>query len=298
MISALSVMILPSTLFWTSCIHTEGILYMLLGFFLYHLCCNWAAGSESPGPTSGSSVRFQPLLYSLFFFGLMVFFRSAMAISLLPAIGFWWLAGRFPNRRIFAIVAGMTLAIFILVLAIPGIASGFLHTLSARQLEFQSLIGNSRLNLPKLEPTWKSFLTLLPTASFNGFFQPLPGRGGQLVYSLFSIELILIWAIVAYSIMSLFIRKGNSSLPSFTPSDLTPTSQALLPFLATSVGCLLFSLTGMLLIGYIVPFAGAIVRYRSIFLPFLLAPFLHIISKHALIHRLNSQLQKFLVTLD
>jgi hypothetical protein len=33
----------------------------------------------------------------------------------------------------------------------------------------------------------------------------------------------------------------------------------------------------MLLIGLFVPFAGTIVRYRSIYLPFLLAPSLHIL---------------------
>src|SRR6201999_854430 len=36
-LTALSVYLLPSVLFWTSCIHREGALYMLLGFFFYSL---------------------------------------------------------------------------------------------------------------------------------------------------------------------------------------------------------------------------------------------------------------------
>jgi hypothetical protein len=289
MITALSVLVLPSTLFWTSCIHTEGILYMMLGFFGYYLYKAGIGRSKAAGSPPGRSLNLRPLLYSLVFFGLMVFFRSAMAISLLPAIGFWWLAGLFPSRRTLARVTGMTLATIILVLAIPGISAIILHTLSTRQQEFQSLIGNSRLSLPKLDPTWKSFLEVLPTASCNGFFQPLPGSGGQLIYSVFSIELILIWSIVIYALISFSFSKDYPT-PASSPSSLR--------FLATSTGCLLFSLTGMLLIGFIVPFAGAIVRYRSIFLPFLLAPFLHILSKHAVIHRLNCWLTQNLLAGD
>src|SRR6202012_3677628 len=34
-LTAATIFLLPSTLFWTSCIHREGALYMLLGFLLY-----------------------------------------------------------------------------------------------------------------------------------------------------------------------------------------------------------------------------------------------------------------------
>jgi len=43
----------------------------------------------------------------------------------------------------------------------------------------------------------------------------------------------------------------------------------------------------MLSIGFFVPFAGTIVRYRSIYLPFLLAPFLHYLRSFPLFQTLN-----------
>jgi hypothetical protein len=43
----------------------------------------------------------------------------------------------------------------------------------------------------------------------------------------------------------------------------------------------------MLTIGFFVPFAGTIVRYRSIYLPFLLAPALHTLRQLPVIQPLN-----------
>ena len=50
----------------------------------------------------------------------------------------------------------------------------------------------------------------------------------------------------------------------------------------------------MLLIGAIVPFAGAIVRYRSLYLPFLLAPCLHSLVHWPPLRRLNQRLAAWL----
>jgi len=50
----------------------------------------------------------------------------------------------------------------------------------------------------------------------------------------------------------------------------------------------------MLLIGAIVPFAGAIVRYRSLYLPFLLAPCLHSLLHWPPLRRLNQRLAAWL----
>ncbi len=43
-----------------------------------------------------------------------------------------------------------------------------------------------------------------------------------------------------------------------------------------TAGFFLFAIAGCLIIGYTVPFAGAIVRYRSVFLVFLLLPVLKV----------------------
>ena len=51
--------------------------------------------------------------------------------------------------------------------------------------------------------------------------------------------------------------------------------------------CLIFALFGMLVIGSMIPFVGAIVRYRSIYLPFLLAPALYSLRTLSVIQSLK-----------
>jgi hypothetical protein len=155
----------------------------------------------------------------------------------------------------------------------PHILTLIPRALSSRQHEYQSLTGNSRIPLPLLEPTWNSLCQVLPDALFNGLFQPIPGAGGQKIYLFFSLELYAIWIIVMIALYFRFIHKTTAPFRS-NPSPSKPTSLSPRHF---SIACLLLAIPGMLLIGYIIPFVGAIVRYRSIYLPFLLAPCLTIL---------------------
>jgi hypothetical protein len=262
-LSSLSMLLLPSTLFWTTCIHTEGLVYPLLGFFFYYLDQLLARRSDGGIVAGGNNTSF---LRCFFLFALAVFFRPAILIGLLPATGFWILAEK-KQRYWIAIAAIAAMAILSF--------SPILHTLSARQNEFQQLTGNSRIELPLLQPTGASFLHVLPRALLNGLFQPLPGSGGQPIYEIFSAELIGIWLIIAYAL----IRRPR------------PT-----PFLSPfAIACLLFAVPGMLLVGYIIPFVGSIIRYRSLYLPFLLAPFLHTLRNQPIVRSINSWLRKYIV---
>jgi hypothetical protein len=186
----------------------------------------------------------------------------------------WWVETA-PSRRLLltitAIVAGAGIA---LTLFIPGgLPHYILQAISDRQQEFRVLEGHSRLALPALDGSWGSLWRALPAALRNGLFEPLPGSGGQRIYWAFSLELLGIWAVIvlagSYWLLS---RKRPGSLHSFTAA------------------CLLFAFTGLLMIGLMVPFAGAIIRYRSIFLPFLLAPFLHSLHSTQIIKKLNKLL--------
>ena len=243
MLTALSVYLLPSALFWTSCVHREGALYMFLGFFLY-------------------SLDRRAFKAAALFFLLIAYFRSAVALTLIPALIIWWwpsLPNKPRNKKLLFAGAGAVGLLIILVLAGPLL----LKALAQQQQSFQVLIGNSRINLPQMDGTFGSLLHTLPAALLNGWFEPLPGTGGQKVYLIFSIELLLIWAIV---ILALLRRPALSTF---------------------STGCIVFALLGMLLMGLIVPFVGAIVRYRSIYLPFLLAPFLYVLCTRTILRRLD-----------
>jgi len=239
MLTALSVYLLPSVLFWTSCVHREGAIYIFLGFFLYSLDHrSWKS--------------------AVLFFLLIAYFRSAVALTLIPALIMiiWRSPSLTPRHKKLLLAASLGL-LLILVLAGPQLLKG----LAVQQQAFQILNGNSRINLPVLDGTPGSLLHTLPAAMLNGWFEPLPGTGGQTVYLLFSIELLLIWAVV---VLAMLRRPALSSFSS---------------------GCVLFAFLGMLLIGLIVPFVGAIVRYRSIYLPFILAPFLYHLCTRTILRR-------------
>jgi hypothetical protein len=257
-LAATSVFWLPSVLFWTACIYREGMLYMLLGFLFYHLDHLFTR----PGR--------RPLFNAIILFFLIAYFRIAVAVTLIPAVLIWyWIEHPLPRRMT---IAGMII-LFLLTLSIPGLRTPLLRTVTTEQASFQVLQGHSRLYLPALDGTLTSVWRAFPTALRNGFFEPLPGSGGQPVYLAFSIELVLIWLIVLFA-------AGRS----LAAKPATPTSA---PRPGFSAACLLFALAGMLTIGFFVPFVGTIVRYRSIYLPFLVAPALHALRHLPVIRRLN-----------
>lgn len=318
LLSAVLVLLIPSTLYWTACIHKEGLIWLSLGFFFYHL-----QGALSGGWNT------KRVVLCLIFFCMTAFFRLAIALSLLAGLLLWWLIpgkpmhGKIPApakapspdpapgpasrrlprpglwRRAPGLLAAAVIVTLILI-AKPALFSGILSYVSGQQMEFQVLHGNSRIYLPVLEPTPGSFLHILPTALFNGFLQPLPGSGGQPIYLVFSIELILVWLVVLWGLITLLepapahppgpARLAGGSQPNSAqppPDPSRPTGFLLC--------CLLFAASGLLLIGYIIPFAGAIIRYRSLYLPFLLLPFVHILRKHPFFTRLNDHLHRLLL---
>ena len=280
LLCAACTLFIPSTLYWTACIHKEGLLYLTLGFFFYHVQGAMARGWN-----------FRNVLLCLVFFLLTAFFRAGIAVSLLPGLYLWALiggSGSDRSRKPIRIVLSFILAgLIIVVIAKPTLFSGIPSYISTQAAEFQAFQGRSRLYLPQLQPAGNSFLHILPTAVLNGFCEPLPGTGGQSIYMVFSIELLLIWAIVVFASLSLLRPARNLPLSGQVPkASCSPTGFALC--------CLVFSLSGLLLIGYTIPFAGAIVRYRSLYLPFLLAPFVHLLHRQPFFQRLNEGLGRLL----
>jgi hypothetical protein len=269
--TASAALLLPSVLFWTGCIQTEGIVYSLLGWLLYIL----------DDPRRSNSLPYR-IIMAAAITGFIIFQRQAIAIGLLPAIFIWLLANKDLTRRQWlGITAAITLLLASAIILAPSLFSPFFHTIADRQAEFQTLPGKSRIYLPILHPSFDSFIQILPSASFNAFFQPLPGAGGQSIYLAFTAELAIIWLLIICSLVRCWI-------PAAKPTGTSPAPRT---FIAI---CLIFAIPSILLIGYIVPFVGAIVRYRSIYLPFLLMPFLHFLHCPFLA-RINTWLTKSLI---
>lgn len=267
-LTSFTVFLIPSTLFWTSVIHREALLYMLIGFLVYNLHGLLARG-----------FAWKRTLYCIICFGFILWVRDTVAFLLLPPILCWLFVEKPRLRRSLALLGVVAMISLLLTPSFQHLPA----SVARHQREFFALEGHSRLPLPALDGTWRSLFHILPSALLNGFFEPLPGSGGRSIYLLFSVELLLIWGIVVFALVHNFRDHRNHGRLN--------KDHIVTPF---GWFCLLFALTGMLAVGAMIPFAGAIVRYRSIYLPFLLSPFLHAIRTVPLFQSLNHRLYSYL----
>lgn len=263
LLCAYTALLLPSTLFFTACTHKDGVLYLLLGFFLYY----WQKQLHN-----GFTAR--ALITSALLFAGIMMIRINMVFGLLPGIVIWTLAVK-TQWKTWVILLTTTLS-FLLLAFVAGTvnaAYNFFNIISERQHDFYYMQGKSRIFLPLLQPAAISFLHTLPYAVINGFFQPFPGQGGQPIYTAFSAELLFIWAITLMAIYKIIRARSFEKMPGF------------------GWLCLALFTTQLLLIGYVVPFIGAIIRYRSLFLPFVVALALYYL-RHTKLYLKAEQLLK------
>lgn len=232
--------LIPSALYFSSGIHKDLFVFTLLGFFIYALYFL----IKKPG-----NIRLWLLLILSIFFLLIM--RNIVVLLMVPSLIFlFFRLTYFKNLK--ALVATFLLSL----LALTGLhftKADPLQLIAHRQQDFFDLpVAYSQLPLPKLEPTTQSFVDVFPAAANHAFLRPyvweFPGH--------FLMILGLEWFCLLLFIFLFFIRNKL---------------QCISPFYVVSI---LFSLLIILIAGFIVPNAGALVRYRSLYLPFLITPFL------------------------
>jgi hypothetical protein len=236
--------LLPSFLFWCSGIHKDGLIFSLLSLMVYHFFYALKQDGFTLKRLGWISICWL-LIFPL---------RNYVAFAALPAFFAWWLSGKKPKRTwlvFFGTYAVGLLLFFLLPKISPSL--NFPSIVVKRQQEFFSLQGNSFVATDTLEDNIRSFANLFPQAANHALLRPYVTEAKKITYIPAAIEVVLAWALVL--LVLLFpIRQKNSE----------PLITALL-FLSISL---------LLLVGYTVPFLAAIVRYRSIYLPFLIVPIL------------------------
>ena len=113
------------------------------------------------------------------------------------------------------------------------------------QHQFLALKG-TRFELPALQPGISSFAALFPLALNHVFLRPYPWEAASALQLFYALEIIFFWIIIVFAIIK---RREDWKLRLFNPVIL------MILFLAIS---------SCILTGYIVPFPGAIARYRII----------------------------------
>lgn len=236
--------LLPSLLVFTGTIHKDAIVFCLLAFFCHTFYFSLR-----------DKISFKRILILLITAFFITIIRSYVMIALLPCLLAWVIAAKTKISPWVAFAGTYVISILILLLiqlASPG--STPLKMISSRQAEFFKLeTAKSQIATDTIYPTLQSFAKNSPQALSHTLMQPYLFQFSAIpVIQLFALEMHIY--MLFFLLMLLFYKRSACD-----------------PFAAFSI---FFALTIFLIIGYIVPNIGAISRYRSIFLPFLITPLL------------------------
>lgn len=262
-----AVFLLPSVIFWGSGVLKEGLIFFALGLLVYNIYQLFTAKAMFI-----CSIATILLALSKFYIWL----------AILPCLFF--LVWENKNRKINVF---LKYVIVIVCFCLAGLnidkytsIQNPMVTLSQKQLEFNKLasgnmqdsnfkpipIAGSVISINKLEPTFTSFIKNAPSALINVFFRPFPWELKSAMMLLAGFENLLILSII---ILCIFFIKSLKKIK-----------------WAYVLFCLSFVIIQFLIIGETTPILGAITRYKTIALPFLIISFLFIFDKNKIIKNL------------
>ena len=241
---------LPSCLFWNSGMDKDGMVVFFAGLFIFYFdrCL-----TQKDLFKSG-------LLCVLSFTGIL-FMRNFTAITFLPAAIAWLLC--FRKRKNAYIYFAVVYIVCILLFFWSGTLNSTYNLplrLAEKQHQFLSLEGNTKLPLTPLEPTFLSYLKVFPEAVNHVFWRPYITEIKSPFHLLSFLENLTVIVII---VLIIWITRKRTLLILHHPFSL---------FL------LFIALANMLSIGYSVPFTGAIMRYKALYVIFLLLPFINCIK--------------------
>ncbi len=234
---------LPSTLYFTSLIGKDIMVFTALSFFCYTLYFSLEDKCTS-----------KRIFFLILSFLSVLLIRNFIAVILLPCAVAWFISSRHKinSLKVFAVLfllsfSGIILSQFLSEKHNP------LNIVVEKQQAFFSLgIAKSQYQNDTLYPTIKSFTTSAPKALRHSFLSPYPTEFNNIYLNGLSVEIIMY--LILFLLMIIFKNDKNNSSNNFI------------------VFALLFTILIFLFTGYITTNAGAMVRYRSIYFPFLMIP--------------------------
>jgi len=219
---------IPSISFWLSGIRSDAFLLLAIGLSLYY---------------------FQAWMHSrkwshLFFFliGLIgtLVFRLQFFLVLVPFLLAWWMVIKFSWKPWLTFTSVMIGSLLLFFGSSLSQKFNMLSFVVQRQHEFLELKANTVFPLNRLEPHFYSFVVTFPQAALNTFFRPYIWEAKGPLQLAASAEVIFFWIIMLIGLKN-FRQISHNPLTWFV---------------------LFFGSCVYLLIGYTVPFPGAIVRYK------------------------------------
>lgn len=238
----LACFLVPSFLYWTSGIHKEGLIFTGIALIIYSV---YFGLKEKKWGIK----RIISLLTGLL---LILTLRNFLIIIIVPALIAWLLASRWPKYGL-AIFATLYILFGVLFFTARYINPrfDFPQAVVNKQAEFIKLKGATSIPIRQLEPNALSFLENTPQAITLSTIRPFPGDVHHILSLAAALEVLLL---ILLFLLFLFFHKNGV------------TSKVFIYF------CLFFAFSVLLAIGFSVNNLGAIVRYRSVIIPFLVIP--------------------------
>lgn len=233
---------LPSFIYWTSGIHKDGLIFSCLACMVY---CFYMSFQHRNFP-------FRRWVVVIICFLLLIILRNFLVLFLIPALIAWTLSERMRWKPVHAF-ASVYLFFTILFFSAKYIDPHFDFPQSVvdRQQAFLTLKGGSAVAIKPLQPLVSSFIQNTPQVISLSIIRPYPTDVKHILSLAAAVEINLLLCL--FLIFIIWRQPGIRLSP-------------ILLF------CVLFSFSVLMSIGYTVHFLGAIVRYRSIVLPFLIIP--------------------------
>jgi len=221
--------------FWTSGIRKDGLILLFLSLVFYHFYCVL------------QSFRWKSVLIIAISLFMLFLVRSFLALTLIPALLAWGLSGKLQRSpwKVFSIVYAFSILLFFLSGQFGPV--NFPRKIMERQQEFFRLKGGSEVRLDSLQNSPASYLRIMPEALNHVFLRPYPGEQSSLLFRFSALET---WFCLFIFILALLFPSSSSRWVLIQPIVVT---------------IIFYGLTNYLLIGYTIPFLGAIVRYKIIF---------------------------------
>ena len=237
----ITIFLLPSFLFWNSGLHKDGIIFSCLALILYYF-----------NLLLTQTISFKKIMTIVFYTAIIFLLRNYALLALFPALAAWYFSTKLKQKPIFIFTTSILFCLTLFFFSSSfKITKPIGDSIVQKHQEFQQLEGNSKIITPILENSSTSLLQYFPFALKTMIVQPIPTKSNGIAQNLTSIENYLYLVLALVSMFFITKQKINSPL--------------LLSLL--SITFLLY-----LFIGYTVCFSGAIVRYRSITLPFTILP--------------------------
>lgn len=235
--------LIPSTLYFTSGMHKDGIVFLLLSILIYCVY-RWLQQNK---------ITVKRLLLIVVSFILLFLIRNYIFIALVPALLAWIFTQKTKWKPAFVFAAVYFIA-GLLVFNVDVLFSKIkpLNIIITKQTEFLNLPHTeTTISLTPLQPTFKSFAANAPEAFNHLLLRPYLWELPVVLLLPLNIELLICQLLF---LLYIFYHKKINDKP----------AAGLIYFLV------FFCITMFLLIGYIVPNLGSLVRYRSVYLPLII----------------------------